>query len=537
MTQSAPNPGLISSAPAGRGRIVGIVGLLTMVVAVAGYLREAALAARFGTSTSIDAYFSAIFIPNLLYLILIAGTLAPLLIPILLEKGAEEPARTSETFSNVATFVLLLMCSAVALSTATARFWLPLLFGGFSPQTLELAISLVYIIFPAVVFLAGAGMLTAVLNGFHKFNLAAVAPAVSSVIVITAVLLAHAPRAIYTVAIATGIGFLLQWLLLVPATRSLGIRYRLVLKLRDPAIHRLLRLGLPLFLYLSVANASSFLERNLASHLAPGAVSILTYALRLFTVPASFLAAPLATVVYPQFAREALHPNYGKLEEQLSRVFRLTIFLFLPITLWTMMNALPITRLLYERGQFSTADAILTSRVLTFYGMGILPNAVAIILLRCFFALQDTVTPLVTEVIDLLYYVAAATFAASRWGLPGLAVARGGAFFLVGGILTFVVSRKLRLLRFDSDFVRFVLRTLIASGVMLAVSWTSLRLTSPVFDSAHTPARFVIVMLLLATSAAAFLGTAALLRINEARDVARTVLSLMRPTMEQGAPE
>src|SRR5258708_36159981 len=130
-------------------------------------------------------------------------------------------------------------------------------------------------------------------------------------------------------------GLLLQFLLLVPAPASLGIRYRPSLRFDRPAITKLLRVGGPLLLYLVVANGSLFLERNLASRLATGAVSTLTYAMRLFVVPANFLAAPLAIVSYPQFAREAAYEKHGDLRSQVSRMFRLVVFLFLPVTVWT----------------------------------------------------------------------------------------------------------------------------------------------------------------------------------------------------------
>ena len=219
------------------GRTAGVVGALMVLVSVVGYLREAALAARFGVSTTMDAYFGAIFIPNILYFILIAGTVSPVLIPILLqeETGADK-TRRSESFSVVTTFSLLLLVVIIGLALPFAHLWLAWLFPGFSTATLEAACRLVYIIFPAVLFLAVAGILTAVLNGCHKFALPSFAPAFASTSVIAAVLFASGDRAIYVVGIATAAGFLLQFLVLVPATLSLGIRYRPIFNFRHPAI-------------------------------------------------------------------------------------------------------------------------------------------------------------------------------------------------------------------------------------------------------------------------------------------------------------
>jgi len=511
-----------------KGRTAGIVGALMVLVSVIGYLREAALAARFGVSTTMDAYFGAIFIPNILYFILIAGTVSPVLIPILLqEETGADGAKRSESFSVVTTFSLLVFIIVVGISLPGAHLWLAWLFPGFSSTTLEMAVRLVYIIFPAVLFLAVAGILTAVLNGCHKFALASFAPAFASTSVIAAVLFARGDRAIYAVGIATAVGFLLQCLVLVPAAASLGIRYRPILNFRHPAIAKLLRLGIPLFLYLAVASASSVMERNLASRLSAGAVSTLSYALRLFTVPSNFMAAPLAIVAYPGFAREAARVLRGELGAQVSKIFRLVIFLFLPVTIWTVINSLVVTRLLYEHGRFLSADSVITARVLAIYSVGILPNAIAMVLLRCYFAVEDTVTPLFAEILALISFVVAAPMLSRHFGIGGLVAARASSFFLVTGILIYVLARRKALLNLDWSLLSFLARVLAASLAMGAMSWLSLQLFRGQFDSGGTMLRLVVAVTLIVTSGAIYLLLARLLNLSEARQIWTTVRDLL----------
>jgi putative peptidoglycan lipid II flippase len=523
------------SSPAGfkKGRAIGIVGILTITVAVFGYVREAALAARFGISATMDAYFAAIFIPNILYLVLIAGTLSPVFIPILAHESAfEDRDQISDSFSNVINFVLLILSFAVLICVLTAQYWLPMLFAGFSAETMTAAVRLTYIILPAVLFLALSGILTAVLNGFHRFALAAFAPALGSIAVITAVLIGHGEKAIYVVGIATAIGFVLQAFLLVPATRRLGIRYHPVLRFDHPAIRRVLKLGIPLFLYLAVANASAVVERNLASHLSAGAVATLSYALRLFLVPANFLATPVATVVYPGLAREAARENYGAIRTEMARTLGIVFFLFLPATLWVILNALPITRLLYERGQFHLHDSLMTSRVLAIYAAGILPYAATLIALRCLYAIQDTMTPLKTEVLDLVYFVVVANLLTHRYGLAGLAISRATTFFFVATMILGVLARKLKL-RISTQTVSFLVRTIAASAVMSLVTAVSWHWLQPLFDSGTLTARLAIVGLQLILGGASFMGAALALRIDESRRVVDMLRSLLPAPMSR----
>lgn len=505
----------------GRGRIVGVVTLISIGVAVLGYLREAALAARFGVSSTMDAYFGAIFIPNTIYLMLVVGTVSPILIPILLQHGADEHSRTSETFSVITNFVLILFAAVVVCGLGTARYWLAWLFPGFTSATQAMSLKLLYIILPVIPILALAGTLSATLNAFHKYSLAAFAPALSSIAVIAAALIARGEHAIYIVGLSTTVGFLLQFLVLIPAVRALGVSYRLSFNFRHPAILRLLKLGSPLLLYLLIANASLIIERNLASTISAGAVATLTYALRLFTVPSNFIVAPLMVVAYPYLARKALRGNYGELRQELTRVFRIVIFVFVPTTLWLVINSLPITRVLYERGHFAEADSSIVAHVFALYAIGLLPNAVTVLLLRCFYAAEDTITPLWVESIDLIYYIACAPWLAHRFGLSGLAIARGIAFILVAAILMFVLWRGRRLLTFDRSLLMFVMRTSVAAAAMAIASILGLRSLQASFDHNGTVMRAVLLGIHIAIDAAIFFGIAFLIRVQEANKLLR----------------
>lgn len=525
-SQASAEPKANAPAAPRRARTAGVVSIITVLVAIVGSLREATLAGRFGISATMDAYFAAIFIPNLLYLVLIAGTLSPVFIPILMQENPEDdPGKASVTFSVITNFALLVFVVIVSLGTLGARLWLPWLFPGFNSATSNLAVHLIYVVFPALPFLATAGILTALLNGFHKFWLAAFAPAISSISVIAAALFLHGERAIYGVGIATAVGFLLQCLVLLPVTASLGIRYRPVLNFRHPAIAKLLRLGIPLFLYLAVANFSVLLERNLASRISAGAVSIVTYAVRLFTVPSNFLASPLAIVAYPAFAREAMRDRRGELATQVSRLFRLALFVFLPVTLWTILNATPITRILYEHGKFSIADSAITSRILAIYSIGIVPNAIAVVLLRCFFAIEDTVTPLFIELLDLGFYAIAAIFLTRYFGIEGLAAARGMSFILVFSTLMLVLWKR-GLLKFTGAG-HLLLRVSAATAGMGLIGWLIWHFVQPMFNSGGTVPRLAVICLEFVVSVAIYLGIASLFGLSEARQIITTVLDLV----------
>jgi putative peptidoglycan lipid II flippase len=189
------------------------------------------------------------------------------------------------------------------------------------------------------------------------------------------------------------------------------------------------------------------------------------------------------------------------------------------------LNAVPVTRILYEHGRFLPADSWITSRVLAIYGIGIIPNAIAVVLLRCFFAIEDTVTPLLTELLDLGFFVFAATLLIRYFGIEGLAAARGISFLLVFAILTLVLGRR-GLLKF-TGLGPFLLRVTAATAVMGSTGWLVWRLLQPLFNSSGTMMRLAIICVELLLAAVIYLGITIMLRLGEARQILSAVSGLL----------
>lgn len=506
----------VAAAPR-RSHTVGLVSLITIAVAVLGYVREAAIAARFGVTSTTDAYFAAVFVPYTLNTILIAGTLSPLLIQIIWREGSgETPSDVSETVSVVANFVSALMAAASALGIFTARWWLPLLFPGFDVATQQLAVRLTTLILPAIPFLALAGVCTAVLNGFHRFQLAAAAPALTSIAILVALPFTGSRFGVELLGVATAIGFFLQLVLVVAGLRPLAVRYIALFDFADPRIKQLLRLGAPLVAYLAVANISLLVERNLASQISTGAVSAFNYALRIFAVPANFLAAPIVMVAYPHFAREAARPDSGNLRGEVSRTLRSAAFIFAPLTVWTVMNALPITRLLYEHGHFTFTDSQLIARVLAVYSLGVLPNALTFVFLRCCYALQDTWTPLWAESANLVLYLSAAPFLAHHYGIAGLASARALSFLFVAAIFVVVLTARKGVLRVTWNGIGYFFRLAFASGVVVLILWAMLQRLPVTREGVRFTFHLTVLSLTAVSGLVVFFAAAFLLRLQEA---------------------
>jgi len=500
-------------------RAVGLVSFLTLGIALLGYVREGAFAARLGTSAEMDAYVAAFFMPNVLYLVVITGALSPVFIPIFMEYAQRDKEEAWRVFSSVLNLVALTLVVVTGIGIATARWWMPTIFSGFSPQTLGLSLRLTYIIFPTIVFLGLSGLVGALLNSLNHFLWPAASPAAYSLLVIPVLLLARTERAIYIVAAATALGLALQLFIQVPAVRRLGACYRLGFDFRHPAVLKLAKLGVPLLFYLLVAYASVVVERNLASRLWSGAVSIVNYATKLFVLPTNLLAAPLSIVFYPTFAREATRVNCGELREEIVKASRLIIFIVLPAAVWMMIHARPVTQLLYERGQFHRGDSLATAAFLTLYCLGSLPTALATILLRGFYSVQDTLTPLGIETASFVFYFVAAPPLTRLYGLQGLALARALSFLLVTVALVIVLEKRMGLFARAGWLVSHFGKVLAASLASGLVTWLEFGFFEASFDRQHLLGRALIVGLLAVSGGIVYLALSYSMRVEEARSV------------------
>lgn len=465
---SAPING---AKPSSRAQNAAFVSLAIMLVRTAGSLREVVFADRFGTSAVMDAYVAAFFIPNAVYLILITGALSPVFVTVFQQWRCDDPEEDNRLFSATVNLSGVLLAAIVTLGSLTARWWLPLMFPGFTVKELQLALRISYIIFPAVVLLGLSGIIAALLNALDHFVFPAISPLIYSLSVIIALLLVRGDRAIYWVAAATAIGLSGQFFLLLPVAAKLGVRYYRNFDWTHPALRQLLRLASPLMAYLLVSSACVIVERDLASKIATGAVSSFNYADRLFSMPASFVVVPLALVFYPRFSREAARAGLGNLAADLRKALRMTVFLFIPITVWMFLFALPLTRIAFERGHFGFRDSSITAAVLTFYSFGLLPNAVTIIVLRGLYAIQDMITPLLIEIMYFFFYLSVAPWLTKHYGFRGLAAAKGASFVLVAILLVLALGRKLALVESRARVARFLLKTGGASILACGSGW------------------------------------------------------------------
>ena len=452
-------------------RAVGAIGIATLVSRVLGFARDMVVARAFGAGPVTDAFFVAFRIPNLLRRLLAEGALSTAIIPVFTESlhrgGRAELARIVRAVTGVA---LVILCAVSGLGMLLAPWIVRVMAPGWTadPQLVGLAGSLTRFMFPYLLLVGLAALAMGALNAQHRFFTAALGPAVLNVAMIASVLVLAARMSppIFSLAVGVLVGGAGQLLVQLPELSRLGVPLRPSAEWSHPAVRAIAGRLWPAVFALAAVQVTVLVNTLLASLLPQGSVSYLYYADRVMEFPLGVFGIALATAVLPGMAAQAARGEHRALTETLGFTLRLSAFIAVPAGVGLLALGYPIVRLLFQRGEFSPADAIATTQALVGYAVGLPAFSATRIVAQTFYALGDTRTPVWAGFASVVANVALAV--ALMWPLKhaGLALASSLSAYLNLLLLCWLLRRRLGALG-----GRETLRSLVRTGIASAALW------------------------------------------------------------------
>ena len=531
-SRDAPDEG----KPKGRlARSTALFSAATALSRVAGLVREIVAASYFGVTGPMSAFTIAFQAPNLMRSLFADAALQAAFVPVfteLLEKGERR-----EAFRLASTMIFLV---ALVLGAITAAFILlapqvvPLIAPGFEGELLDLTVALSRILFPILVLLGLTGMVVGVLNSYDRFGVFAISPFFWNVAII-AVLVGLAPAfpegdEIYAYAIGVLVGTVVQLVLPVIDLRNTpyGVRsaltapfrvVRLRERLRDPAVRRVLLLMLPVTVSLGLINFNLVINSlfgTLVSEQAPAAID---KAFRIYMLPQGIFSVAIATVLFPTLARYASRGALDDLRRTMANGMRQISLLLIPATAAILVLAEPMTRLIYERGEFDAAQTDIVAEALFWFAFSLPFNGLFLLLTRTFFSLQRPWLPTAISAMNLAVTAGAAAALYGPFGVGGIVAATAIATF-ASVVAQILVLRgqlgRLELGRLAWSGSRIILAAAALGAVAYGV-WD-------VLDSElgrSVPAQAASLGVALAAGAGAYLAAVLALRVPEAGQALR----------------
>jgi putative peptidoglycan lipid II flippase len=395
-----------------------LVSLLTLASRVAGLVRELLMASTFGASALTDAFNVAFRIPNLLRRLFAEGAFSQAFVPVLAGmRAADGDDATKVLVNQIATVLAWALSVTCVLGVLASPLLVWAMASGLrqTPEGFETAVVMTRWMFPYIGFMSMVALSAGILNTWKHFAVPAATPVLLNMAMIAAAYWG-APwfrsmgiEPIYAMAAGVMVGGALQLGVQIPALLRVGMLPRIGWRLSSlrsawayPGTRRVVSLMLPAVLGVSVAQISLLINTQIASHLAVGSVSWLTYADRLMEFPTAMLGVALGVVLLPQLAGARGAGDGERYSQLLDWGLRLVVLLAVPSAVALFVFAKPLVAVLYHYGAFTDNDVQKTTLALMSYGVGLLGLVAIKVLAPGFYARQDTRTPVKIAVVVLV---------------------------------------------------------------------------------------------------------------------------------------
>lgn len=479
-----------------------LIAVCTLLSRVTGLLRDVLLAQTFGLSWVQDAFSYAFQLPNLFRRLFGEGAMAPAFVPtfshVLEQEGREAAWRLLARTFTLLTVVLVVVMMAIAACIVVISL-LPVSAAQAGPRALLLNLTLIML--PFMLSICLVALLSSILNCLGSFVPAAVAPIVLNFCMIAALVWlgptlypGHPEAQVFVTAWSVLIAGGLQLVLLWPVLRHYGVRVAWRWDPGDPTVKRLLQLFGPITLGQGILAFGVFMDAQVctlltnaskgagvanwfglqfAYPLQEGALSALTCAQRLYQFPLGVLVISLATAALPSFSRLAAQGDWPTWNGQVRQALRLALFEGVMAGALMVVLAIPIVRLLFERGKFTPADSVRAGHILLIYGLSMWSFCAQHIVTRAFYSVGDARTPLRIAVallpVNLALSVCLVWMPTVREAAFAWSTAATSATAVIWGLICLERRNTGRIV--DRAFVSAASRMLFAGAVAAAAVW------------------------------------------------------------------
>ena len=395
--------------------------LLLLITKILGFLKLRTIAQLFGVTHELDIFWAAFTIPDMLFMILVAGSINAAVIPILSETFFKKGEKRLNRLFNYLTLIVFFVSTLIALvlfifTSQLTRF---IIHSDFAQKALDMGsrisqddfdlfVKLTRIMLLSPILLGVSTFITAYLQVRKQFFITSLAPLFYNLAMIVGswILVSFLGMGVEGVAISAVLGSLLHLLIQIPkfkyfykAKFRIGIK-DLVTAFKDKSTHLAFKLTIPRTIGILGEEFNTLINTLIGFSLADGALSAYKFALSLHLFPVNIVGSSFAQVVLPDLS-ECNHDR-EKFAKILNNSIQSTLFLVFPIVAVILVLKLPLVRLAYGTGAFDWRGTILTAWCLVLFSLSVIGQSVVQILLRAFYALKETWTPLIAITVGII---------------------------------------------------------------------------------------------------------------------------------------
>ncbi len=406
--------------------------ILVGMTKVAGFFKLHILARLFGASRQLDIFWSAATLPDLIYWVLIAGSINAALIPVFAKLVNKEDKKSKDSFSLLFSqiinlvilvltfFAVLIFIFAPGISQFVAGGGLAGITPGgegFGTEELALMAKLMRIMSISPVIMGVSSVFSSAIQANKRFIIPAIAPLFYNVGIIIGAIVFTGAMNMGIVGLAWGVvlGGALHLFVQLPLAKSLGLEFKATWDFWNKNISKITTLALPRILALLGEQINVVINTIISTRLVEGSLSAYKFGSSLYLLPVQLFGNTIAQAALPTLSLE--FKKCGRNDKECAlfsktflRSIQQILFLIFPAVVFILVLRLPIVRLSLGAGRFDWEDTVITSWVLALFSLAIIGQSLHALIMRAFYAMNETVIPLVVSFLGLIVSVSGAFF-------------------------------------------------------------------------------------------------------------------------------
>ena len=388
----------IASPVRGLNQAAYLLAALTLVSQILALLRDRLFAHLFGATATLDMYYAAFKIPDLVFALIASLVSAYVLIPRMSNLTKEESRRL---LSHAASFLLIAGGTLSLILALAAPQFLFILFPTFANSPLRGEFILIARLLLAQPILLGlSGILGSVTQMHKRFILFALSPVLYNLGIILGTVFLYPIFGLPGIGIGVVVGALLHLLLNIPTVLQSGMLPRLTIP-DGKLIWSVMRASVPRSLALGMSSLITLGLLSLASRLGPGAISEFTLGGNLEAVPLSLIGAAYATAAFPVLSELHGKGEREQFRQTLTNAARQVILLSSIILVFTIVLRVYIVRVILGSGAFGWQAMQVTAAVLALMVLSLVAQGIILLAARAFYAANRSWNPLFVQLADL----------------------------------------------------------------------------------------------------------------------------------------
>ncbi|MGW8249046.1 MAG: murein biosynthesis integral membrane protein MurJ [Anaerolineales bacterium] len=407
---------------------------------------------QFGTQAVIDAFNAAATFPDLLFSLIAGGALASAFVPTVTDFLSKGERKNAWFLSSAIGNLVFIILTTLSLLAAIRSPWIVqnILAPRFDPQQQALTSSLLRVLLISPTLFGISGLIMGILNAHQVFLWPALAPTMYWLGMIFGVLFLAPSMGIYGLAWGAVLGAVMHLAIQLPALLRLpGRSYFPSLGLRFPAVREVGRLMAPRLLGVAAVQMNFVVNTILATGQPVGSLTSIKYAWAVMTMPQVVIAQAIAIAALPTFSNQVARGQMEEMRSSLAATLRGVLLLALPATLGLVLLRVPIIGMLFQRGEFDSQSTQMVAWALLWYALGLVGHSFVEIISRAFYAMHNTLTPVIVSVgamsLNVAFSIAFSNlFLRIGWAPHGgLALANTLATTLEMAALVLLMSRRM----------------------------------------------------------------------------------------------